>query len=129
KAAGRQGRLGDALKHGTVGDNGDELFTQSDGVFPAYILALSGVGGVAPQEGIFMCAGQAGELSADDPEDFNGAQAWNQEAELAGVGCRGRLPSHIRAGTGTALDESFSLKVQQRPPHSRSRDLKSFDEL
>src|SRR5213078_4491259 len=71
----------------------------------------------------------AGELSADDPEDFNGAQAWNQEAELAGVGCRGRLPSHIRAGTGPALDESFSLKVPQRPPHSRSRDLKSFDEL
>src|SRR5882724_9040668 len=98
-------------------------------MFGGQVRVLPGRRGAAPEQGIILCAGEAGELSADELEDFSGAAGWNQQAELARCAGFGCMASEVGARTSSAFNQTLSLEVAQRPRNRRSRDLKALDQL
>src|SRR5438309_1545208 len=61
----------------------NELFTQLNRLFGVYVPSLGWLGRVAPEEGVFLRARDAGQLAANERKNFNRGQVWNQQTKLA----------------------------------------------
>ena len=55
-------------------------------MFPAHVLVLARLSRVPPQQRVVVRAGEARDFATNNSEDFNCAQAGNEQAELPGPG-------------------------------------------
>ena len=83
-------------------------------------------GGVPPGEGVEFCGGGAHDALTDGAEDVGGSEVGNEEAELEGIGTRGKL--HIGSGAGASGDEIIALKTLYGLGDGDARGIKTLAE-
>src|SRR5260370_23671979 len=84
---------------------------------------------VAPQEGVFLRARDAGQLATNERKNFNRGQVGNQQAKLARASGIRILLAHVSSGPRAPFNYAVGLQIPQRAPDGGAGNAELLDQL